>query len=234
MEEKVDKKNFREMIEEFFPKLERWIGIDEILPKLEYLIETYGFPIHSRSTHEEIKFKDIPYKLIESKEVAYTPLMGNFLYTFEFCRHRYLVVSEYDSLEGYSFDNDKFLFLLRHNFGIRVDHDADWTLKSMKKLMLRIEAKTKPEFREMLAIEMENYDKQRQELFELFIFCNHQKKLRLDSNPAFTDIDFNMLNQHLYNDYHIYFSMADRRRLNSVGSMINHIIYRLKDGNSGL
>jgi hypothetical protein len=234
MEEKVDKKNFREMIEEFFPKLERWIGIDEILPKLEYLIETYGFPIHSRNTHEEIKFKDIPYKLIESKEVAYTPLMRNFLYTFEFCRHRYLVVSEYDSLEGYSFDNDKFLFLLRHNFGIRVDHDADWTLKSMKKLMLRIETETKPEFREMLAMEMDNYDKQRQELFELFIFCNHQKKLRLDSNPAFTDIDFNMLNQHLYNDYHIYFSMADRRRLNSVGSMINHIIYRLKDGNSGL
>lgn len=234
MEEKVDKKNFREMIEEFFPKLERWIGIDEILPRLEYLIETYGFPIHSRNTHEDIKLKDIPYKLIESKEVAYTPLMRNFLYTFEFCRHRYLVVSEYDSLEGYSFDNDKFLFLLRHNFGIRVDHDADWTLKSMKKLMLRIEAKTKPEFREMLAIEMENYDKQRQELFELFIFCNHQKKLRLDSNPAFTDIDFNMLNQRLYNDYHIYFSMADRRRLNSVGSMINHIIYRLKDGNSGL
>ena len=178
--------------------------------------------------------KDIPYKLIESDEVPNTPLMRNFLYTFEFCRRRYIEESNFDELVGYDFDNDKFLFLLQHNFGIRVKDDAAWTLKSMKKLMLRIEAETKPEYREMLAIEMENYDKQRQELLELFIFCNKQKKLRYDSNPAFTDIDFNILNQHLYNDYHIYLSVADRRTLNTVGRIINHIIYRLKDGNSSL
>ena len=175
--------------------------------------------------------KDIPYKLIESEEVPYTPLMRNFLYTFEFCRRRYVVTDDFDN---YYFDNDKFLFLLRHNFGIGVNHDAEWTLESMKELMLYIEAETKPEYREMLKVEMENYDKQRQELLELFIFCNHQKKLHFDSNPAFTDIDFDLLNQHLYNDYHIYLTMADRRKLNTVGSMINHIIYRLKDGNGSL
>lgn len=175
--------------------------------------------------------KDIPYKLIESDEVPNTPLMRNFLYTFEFCRRRYVVTDDFDN---YYFDNDKFLFLLRHNFGIGVNHDAEWTLESMKELMLYIEAETKPEYREMLKVEMENYDKQRQELLELFIFCNQQKKLHFDSNPAFTDIDFDLLNQHLYNDYHIYLSAADRRTLNTVGSMINHIIYRLKDGNSSL
>ena len=178
--------------------------------------------------------KDIPYKLIESEAVPNTPLMRNFLYTFEFCRHRYLVVSDYYNADGYHFDNDKFLFLLRHNFGIGVNHDADWTLESMKELMLYIEAETKPEYREMLAIEMENCDRMRRELLELFIFCNQQKKLRFDSNPAFTDINYNELNQHLYNDYHIYLSAADRRKLNTVGSMINHIIYRLKDGNGSL
>ena len=178
--------------------------------------------------------KDIPYKLIESDEVPNTPLMRNFLYTFEFCRRRYIEESNFDELVGYDFDNDKFLFLLRHNFGIRVDHDADWTLESMKELMLYIEAETKPEYREMLAIEMENFDRMRQELLELFIFCNQQKKLHFDSNPAFTDIDFDLLNQHLYNDYHIYLSAADRRTLNTVGRMINHIIYRLKDGNGSL
>ena len=178
--------------------------------------------------------KDIPYKLIESDEVPNTPLMRNFLYTFEFCRRRYIEESNFDELVGYDFDNDKFLFLLRHNFGIRVDHDADWTLESMKELMLYIEAETKPEYREMLAIEMKNYDKQKQELLDLFVFCNKQKKLHFDSNPAFTDIDYRELNQHLYNDYHIYLSAADRRTLNTVGSMINHIIYRLKDGNSSL
>ena len=178
--------------------------------------------------------KDIPYKLIESEEVPNTPLMRNFLYTFEFCRRRYIEESNFDELVGYDFDNDKFLFLLRHNFGIGVNHDAEWTLESMKKLMLRIEAETKPEYREMLAIEMENFDKMRQELLELFSFCNQQKKLHFDSNPAFTDIDFDMLNQHLYNDYHIYLTMADRRTLNTVGRIINHIIYRLKDGNGNL
>ena len=178
--------------------------------------------------------KDIPYKLIESEEVPNTPLMRNFLYTFEFCRRRYIEESNFDELVGYDFDNDKFLFLLRHNFGIGVNHDAEWTLESMKELMLYIEAETKPEYREMLKVEMENYDKQRQELLDLFVFCNKQKKLHFGSNPAFSDIDYNELNQHLYNDYHIYLSAADRRTLNTVGNMINHIIYRLKDGNRSL
>ena len=178
--------------------------------------------------------KDIPYKLLHSEEVPITPLMRSFVYTFEFCRRRYIEESNFDNLVGYDFDNDKFLFLLRHNFGIEVKHDADWTLESMKELMLRIEKETKLEYRMMLAIEMEHIDRMKQELLELIIFCNKQKKLRYDSNPAFTDIDFNLLNQHLYNDYHIYLSMADRRTLNTVGRIINHIIYRLKDGNSSL
>lgn len=178
--------------------------------------------------------KDIPYKLLHSKEVPITPLMRSFVYTFEFCRRRYIEEFNFDNLVGYDFDNDKFLFLLRHNFGIEVKHDADWTLESMKELMLRIEKETKLEYRMMLAIEMEHIDRIKQELLELIIFCNKQKKLRYNSNPAFTDIDFDLLNQHLYNDYHIYLSAADRRTLNTVGRMINHIIYRLKDGNSSL
>ena len=178
--------------------------------------------------------KDIPYKLLHSGEVPITPLMCSFVYTFEFCRRRYIEEFNFDNLVGYDFDNDKFLFLLRHNFGIEVKHDADWTLESMKELMLRIEKETKLEYRMMLAIEIEHIDRMKQEILELIIFCNKQKKLRFDSNPAFTDIDFNMLNQHLYNDYHIYLSMADRRTLNTVGRIINHIIYRLKDGNGSL
>ena len=198
------------------------------------IVESVGFEEFRKQKAAWFALKEIPYKLIESEKVPCTPLMRNFLYTFEFCRRRYMVVSEYDNVEGYYFDNDKFLFLLRYNFGISVNHDAAWSLKSMKELMLYIEAETKPEYREMLEAEMENYDKQRQELLDLFVFCNKQKKLHFDSNPAFTDIDYNDLNQHLYNDYHIYLSASDRRKLNTVGSMINHIIYRLKDGNCSL
>ena len=198
------------------------------------IVESIGFEEFRKQQASWVELKDIPYKLIESEEVPNTPLMRNFLYTFEFCRRRYIEESNFDELVGYDFDNDKFLFLLRHNFGIGVDHDAEWTLESMKELMLYIEAETKPEYREMLKVEMENYDKQSRELLDLFVFCNKQKKLHFDSNPAFTDIDYRELNQHLYNDYHIYLSAADRRTLNTVGRMINHIIYRLKDGNSSL
>ena len=123
--------------------------------------------------------KDIPYKLIESEEVPNTPLMRNFLYTFEFCRRRYIEEFNFDNLVGYDFDNDKFLFLLRHNFGIEVKHDADWTLESMKELMLRIEKETKLEYRMMLAIEMEHIDRMKQELLELIIFLQQTEEVAL-------------------------------------------------------
>ena len=199
------------------------------------MIESVGFEEFRKKKDSWLKLKEIPYKLLDSGQVPYTPLMRNFLYTFEFCRRRYVITDDWEfNIAGHYFDNDKFLFLLRHNFGIKVKHDAAWTPKSMKKLMLRIEAETKPGAREMLAIEMDNFDRLRQELLDLFIFCNQQKELRFDSNPAFTDIDFSELNQYLYNDYHIYLTMADRRTLNTVGDIIDHIIYRLKDGNSSL
>ena len=219
--------------EEMYNIVENMSGEEKDM-MFKMIVESVGFEEFRKQKASWIALKDIPLKLIESGEVPFTPIMRNFLYTFEFCRRRYLVVSDYDGIEGYCFDNDKFLFLLRYNFGIRVNHDANWTIESMKELMLYIEAETKPGYREMLKVEMENYDKQRQELLDLFIFCNQQKKLRYDSNPAFTDIDFNTLNQHLYCDYHIFLSAADRRKLNTIGRMINHIIYRLKDGNSSL
>lgn len=105
------------------------------------IVESIGFEEFRKQKATWFELKDIPYKLIQSDEVPNTPLMRNFLYTFEFCRRRYVVTDDFDN---YYFDNDKFLFLLRHNFGIRVNHDADWTLESMKELMLYIEAETKP------------------------------------------------------------------------------------------
>ena len=129
---------------------------DEKDMMFKVMVESIGFEEFRKQQASWFELKDIPYKLIESEEVPNTPLMRNFLYTFEFCRRRYIEESNFDELVGYDFDNDKFLFLLRHNFGIGVNHDADWTLESMKELMLYIEAETKPEYREMLKVEMEN------------------------------------------------------------------------------
>ena len=156
------------------------------------IIESNLFDELRRKAASWLKIQHIPYKLIDTKQVPYTPLMRNFLYTFEFCRRRYVITDDLDfNIAGHYFDNDKFLFLLQHNFGIRVNHDAEWTLESMKELMLYIEAETKPEYREMLKVEMENYDKQRQELLDLVVFCNNEKLLHVDSMRAFTDINVN-------------------------------------------
>ena len=181
-----------------------------------------------------VELRDVPYELVYTREVPNTPLIRYFLYTFEFCRHRYMESGHFDNLVGYYFDDAKFLFLLEHDFGISVDHDAVWSIERMKELMLSIEKETIPFLREMLEIKIEKIDKIRQKLLALFIYCNHQKKLRFGSNPAFTDINFNELNQHLYTEYHIYLSAAERRTLNTIDEMIDYIIFRLKDGNSDL
>ena len=181
-----------------------------------------------------VELRNVPYELVYNREVPSTLLIRYFLYTFEFCRHRYMESGHFDDLVGYYFDDAKFLFLLKYDFGISVDHDAVWSIERMKELMLSVEEEIKPEYREMLEIKIEKIDRLRQKLLDLFIYCNHQKKLRFGTNPAFTDIDFNELNQHLYTEYHIYLSAAERRTLNTVDEMIDHIIYRLKDGNGSL
>ena len=70
------------------------------------IVESVGFEEYRKQKASWFELKEIPFNLIESGEVPYTPLMRNFLYTFEFCRRRYLVVSDYDNVEGYYFDND--------------------------------------------------------------------------------------------------------------------------------
>ena len=55
------------------------------------MVESIGFEEFRKQQASWVELKDIPYKLIETEEVPNTPLMRNFLYTFEFCRRRYVV-----------------------------------------------------------------------------------------------------------------------------------------------
>ena len=84
------------------------------------IIESNLFDELRRKTASWLKIQHIPYKLIHTEQVPYTPLMRNFLYAFEFCRRRYVITDDLEfNIAGHYFDNDKFLFLLQHNFGIR-------------------------------------------------------------------------------------------------------------------
>lgn len=180
------------------------------------------------------ELRDAVYNLVYTGEVPDTSLIRYFIYTYEFCRYRYMESGHPDDLVGNYFDDAKFLFLLKHDFGIRVDHDTVWSIEIIKKLMLRIRREINSFLREEIERKIEKIESMKQELLDLFIDCNHPKKLRFGSTPTFTDIDYNELNRHLYKVYHIYLSAAERRTLNTVDEMIDFIIFRLKDGNSDL
>ena len=126
--------------------------------------------------------------------------------------------------------DDKFQFLLLHEFGIRVNLSSEWTLESLKALMLRVESEITPEYRERLMKKWKNINEIRQMFFDLINLCSQNKRLTLISNVAFSDINFEMLNLELYNEYGFYLSMADRIKLDTVGKMVNHIFFRLYDG----
>lgn len=81
------------------------------------IIESKLFNELRRKAASWLKIRHIPYKLIDTEQVPYTPLMRSFLYTFEFCRRRYVITDDLEfTIAGHYFDNDKFLFLLQHNF----------------------------------------------------------------------------------------------------------------------
>ena len=192
--------------------------------------EEVELPVGEQPSLTELEY--IPYQLIEEGAVPDTPLMRYLLFLFELCRHRYVEMTESmkESFGGSRFDNDKFLYLLRRDIGISFFHHADWTSESMKELMLAVEAEIDPEHREKAVREMEDINELSQDLFEIFVIFNQHKKLTLDTNPAFTSIDFDELNDSLYDAYSIYLSAADRRSLGTIGSMIRHIVLRISDG----
>ena len=173
--------------------------------------------------------KDIPYKLVHEEEVPLTPLMKVFILTFEFCRHRY-VETDYMRYTNLEFDYDKFQFLLLQEFGIKVNLSTEWTLENMKALMLRVESEITPEYRDRLMKKRKDINEIRQMIFDLINLCSQNKRLTIISNIAFSDINFDMLNHELYNEYGIYLSMADRIKLDTVIKMVNHILFRLYDG----
>lgn len=66
------------------------------------ILESVEFEEFRKQKASWLALKDIPYKLLDSEKVPYTPLMRNFLYTFEFCRHRNLQRLPHLSFSGRS------------------------------------------------------------------------------------------------------------------------------------
>ena len=175
------------------------------------------------------QLSDIPYKLVYDNEVPLTPVIKAFLIIFDFCNHRYTVVDCLSGLDA-KFDYDRFQFLLLHEFGIQVNQERDWTMEDMRALMLRVESEIMPEYKRRVMKKLEDFKERRKMFFDLINLCSQSKRLTIISNVAFADINYEMLNQELYNEYGIYLSMADRIKLDYVGKMVNYILFRLYDG----
>lgn len=175
-----------------------------------------------------------PLYLLYNGYVDNTPLMQIFAKDILFCGYAFQEIYSDNYLVSDGVDYDKLNHILLYEYGLRVDTSSYFANHRLFRLMQYVEKNVSTECRESLLAREQKEKQFRQELKQMFIDCCDGRPPRLDSNPAFTDIDYNELNQHLYNDYHIYLSAADRRTLNTVGRMINHIIYRLKDGNGSL
>ena len=204
-------------------------------------IDRLSLPLDSLNNIERIMRKSEqhdnihnPYYLLYKGYVKDTPLMRILAKDVLFCRYSFQKITSDNYLTSDGTDYDKLQHLLLYEYGLKIDVERFFRYHRLYRLMQYVENNTSQKHLSQLMARESKEQELRNELLQMFNDSCVGRTPNLDSNPAFTDIDYNELNQHLYNDYHIYLSMADRRTLNTVGRIINHIIYRLKDGNGSL
>lgn len=171
-----------------------------------------------------------PIYLLHNGYVDNTPLMQILAKDIMFCGYTLQEISSDNYLVSDSIDYDKLNHILLYEYGLRVDTSLYFTCHRLFRLMRYVEKHTSEKFREAV-FAREQVEKQfRQELLQMFTDCCNGRPPRLDSNPAFTEIDFGKFTAVLYNRYHIHLSQFERRQLNTVESILSHIIFRLRNG----
>ena len=200
-------------------------------------IDRLSLPLDSLNNIERIMRKSEqhdnihnPYYLLYKGYVKDTPLMRIFAKDVLFCRYSFQKITSDNYLTSDVTDYDKLQHILLYEYGLKIDIERFFRCHRLYRLMQYVENNTSHEhLRELMARESKE-QKLRQKLFQMFTDCCDDRTPHLDSNPAFTGIDFEMFNSKLYRQYHIYLSTLERRVLNEVRAIITHIVFRLKDG----
>ena len=171
-----------------------------------------------------------PIYLLRNGYVDNTPLMQILAKDILFCGYAFQEISSDNYLVSDNIDYDKLNHILLYEYDLRLDTSSYFTCHRLFRLMRYVEKHTSEEYREAV-FAREQVEKQfRQELLQMITDCCNGRAPRLDSNPAFTEIDFGKFTEALYCKYHIHLSQFERRQLNTVESILSHIIFRLRDG----
>ena len=171
-----------------------------------------------------------PYYLLYKGYVKDTPLMRILAKDIFFCRYSFQKLSSDNYIASDGTDYDKLQHILLYEYGLKIDIERFFRCHRLCRLMQYVENNVSQEHLIELMARERKEQGLRQELFQMFTDCCDDRTPHLDSNPAFTGIDYEMFNSKLYRQYHIYLSTLERRVLNEVRAIITHIVFRLKDG----
>ena len=171
-----------------------------------------------------------PYYLLYKGYVKDTPLMRFLAKDIFFCRYSFKKLSSDNYISSDGTDYDKLQHILLYEYGLKINVERFFRCHRLYRLMQYVENNTSPNHLNELMARESRERELRQELLQMFTDCCDGRAPRLDSNPAYTEIDFEKFNSRLYRQYHIYLSSLERRVLNEVRTIITQIVFRLKDG----
>lgn len=170
-----------------------------------------------------------PYYLLYKGYVKDTPLMRILAKDIFFCRYSFQKLSSDNYISSDGTDYDKLQHILLYEYGLKIDVERFFRYHRLYRLMQYVENNTSQKHLSELMARESKEQVLRNELLQMFNDSCVGRTPNLDSNPAFTGIDFEKFNSNLYLQYHIYLSSLERRILNKVRSIITHIVFRLRD-----
>ena len=170
-----------------------------------------------------------PYYLLYKGYVKDTPLMRILAKDIFFCRYSFQKLSSDNYISSDGTDYDKLQHILQYEYGLKIDIERFFKCHRLYRLMQYVENNTSQEHLSELMTRESKEQEFRQELLQMLTDCCDGRTPHLDSNPAFTEIDFNKVNFELYHKYRIYLSMLERRQLNTINAIITQLIYRFRD-----
>ena len=171
-----------------------------------------------------------PYYMLAKGYVAQTPLMLILAKDIHFCKYQFQIPDSMNNLVQTDFDYSKLQSILWLGYGLEVNVGKLMATHRLNRLMQYVEKHITDESRKALMEREEREQEVRRQLFKLIAGCTTGRPPRMESNPAFLDIDFAKVEAELFKHYHIYLSKLERRNLNTIDDIITHIIFRLRDG----
>ena len=171
-----------------------------------------------------------PLYLLCKGYVDNTPLMQILTKDIQFCSYAFQEISSDNYLVSDGIDFDKLNRLLLYEYGLCIDSSSYFACHRLFRLMQYVEKNISADYREAVLAREQKEKLFSKELLQMITDCCNGRPPRLESNPDFTGIDFSKFSGALYRQYHIFLSQFERRQLNTVNSILGHIIFRLRDG----